>query len=188
MENRFKLARTKYNQHGQQTVKEVSEITGVTGSLIDDLESTAGRRRDVGYSKIVKLAEHYGVTSDYLLGLSGTPSVKEDIQVVCKTTGLSTAVVDWLKSIIDDPVRLDTLNAILENETFQSVLPFINDLKNVQIAVEMSRFSGVKLPAREIQNGQYVVESWEYLSVLEYRIAELLKTVIDIITSPSSDK
>ena len=68
--NRFKCARTKYNQHGPQSVKDAAKETGVTGSLIDDLESSVGKRRDVGYSKIIALAKHYGVTTDYLLGLT----------------------------------------------------------------------------------------------------------------------
>lgn len=113
VKNRFKRARTIYNQHGQQTVKEVATITGVTGSLIDDLESNAGKPRDVGYSKIVKLAKHYGVTTDYLLGLSETPSVDEDIQVVCKVTGLSEKTINALNGA--DRGELDFISFLIEN-------------------------------------------------------------------------
>ena len=46
--NRFKEARTRYNQHGPQSVKDVSKATGITASLIDDLESPICDRA-VGY-------------------------------------------------------------------------------------------------------------------------------------------
>lgn len=138
---------------------------------------------------LCKIADFYNTSTDYLLGLSNTPSVKEDIQQACKTTGLSTAVVDWLKSIIDDPVRLKTLNAILENKTFQSMLSFVNELENVQIAAEMDRWSGNDdvTPAKEIGYGKYVVGGYEYLSVLEYRISELFRIVVDDVTRLSLD-
>lgn len=94
MENRFKLARTQYNQHGPQSTKDVADTTGVTKSLIEDLESSVGKPRNVGYLTIKKLAQYYGVSADYLLGLSHTPSTKEDMQIACKTTGLSEQAVE----------------------------------------------------------------------------------------------
>lgn len=99
MENRFKQARTKYNRHGAQSTKEVEKATGVTKSLIEDLESTVYKRRGVSYLKVKKLAEYYGVSSDYLLELSSTPSVKEDEQMVCKMTGLSAGSVQCLNRL-----------------------------------------------------------------------------------------
>lgn len=187
MENRFKKARTIHNRHGAQSTKEVEKETGVTKSLIEDIESTAGKPRNVGYLTVKKLAQYYGVSADYLLGISDTPSTKEDIQAACKTTGLSTSVIEWLKSITGNPVKIDTLNSILENKTFQAILPYVDELKNVQIAAEMDR-SMVKpfdtTPVKEIGYGQYVVGGHEYLSVLEYRIAEFLRMVIDEVTSP----
>lgn len=99
MDNRFKLSRTQHNQHGPQPVKEVASVTGITKSLIDDLESTLSNKRNVGYMTIKKLAEYYGVSSDYLLGLSETPSIDEDIQVACKVTGLSGEAIHCLQAI-----------------------------------------------------------------------------------------
>ena len=142
-ENRFKLARTKYNQHGPQSVKEVSEITGVTGSLIDDLESTAWKRRDVGYSKIVKLANHYGVTSDYLLGLATTPSVDEDIQAACKTTGLTEEAIKEIKATRG--WGLDVLNCFLENRDF---FRFLMEVRRLAVAKYQLQVAEAELKVR----------------------------------------
>ena len=138
---------------------------------------------------LCKIAKFYGVSTDYLLGLTDTPSTKEDIQAACKTTGLSTSVIEWLKTITGDPAKIDALNSILDSKTFQAILPYIDELKGVQIAAEMNRLGPVNeqvksMQVKEISGGQYLVGGYEYLSVLEYRIAELLKIVIDEVTRP----
>ncbi len=112
-ENRFKQARTRHNQHGPQSVKDVYGATGITKSLIDDLESNVGDPRNVGYLTVKKLAEYYGVSSDYLLGLSGTPSTDKDIQAVCKFTGLSTKAIATLNKADSD--ELDFISFLIEN-------------------------------------------------------------------------
>ena len=119
MENRFKLARTLHNQHGSQSTKEVESGSGITKSLIEDLESNAGKPRNVSYLKVKRLAEHYGVSSDYLLGLSPTPSVDEDIQAVCKFTGLSKEVVSILNKADSD--ELDFISFLIVNRISQNV-------------------------------------------------------------------
>lgn len=43
---------------------------------------------------LCKIAGFYGVSSDYLLGLSNTSSTEKNIQVTCKTTGLSEQAVN----------------------------------------------------------------------------------------------
>lgn len=101
--NRFKLARTKYNQHGHQSVKEVAAATGVTRSLIDDLEASAGGKRGVSYMKVATLAKHYGVSTDYLCGLSGVETPNKELQEICEYVGLSTVAVTALNQLSHSP-------------------------------------------------------------------------------------
>lgn len=98
MSNRFKDARTKYNKHGHESVKDVSKATGITSSLIDDLE-TSTVTRDVGYSKIKMLAEYYGVSADYLLGLSEHPTADLNAAAAAEYTGLSLEAVKMLHDL-----------------------------------------------------------------------------------------
>lgn len=42
-----------------------------------------------------KIAEHFDVSADWLLGLSPTPSCDESVKAVCKTTGLSAPIVEF---------------------------------------------------------------------------------------------
>ena len=101
MANRFKKARTEYNKHGHESVKDVSKATGITSSLIDDLEFEKATwaklqkaPRDVGYSKIKTLAEHYGVSTDYLLELSDYPTINAHAAGAAEYTGLSLEAIN----------------------------------------------------------------------------------------------
>lgn len=77
-------------------------------------------------ANLSKIADYYGVSTDFLLGRTNIKSPNADIQAVCNTIGLSeTAILllqKWNKS--DDKTRFycSYLSAILENPEFESVL------------------------------------------------------------------
>ena len=95
---KFKDARLIHNQHGKQTMRDVQNATGVQTSLISSLEDDDSAR-NVGYMDIVKLANHYGVSLDYLLGQAKSPSPNETIQGVCHYTGLSQNSIQNIRKI-----------------------------------------------------------------------------------------
>ena len=97
---RFKDARTVYNQHGKQSMRTVETCTGVSASVITYLESDSDGR-NVGYPTIVALSKHYGVTTDFLLGLSPNPTTNKDLDAVCRYTGLTEHSVLTLRSFMD---------------------------------------------------------------------------------------
>ena len=128
---RFKDARVVHNQHKKQTMDEVATATGVSKSLIQSLEDDSVNR-SVGYDKVAKLAAHYRVTTDYLLGLSDDPfpmpSVVDDL-------GLSLKAVEAIERLemFDTPNgqlqfrnasshALDILNCLLESPDFHEVM------------------------------------------------------------------
>lgn len=200
--NRFKLARTQHNQHGTQSVKEVANVTGITKSLIDDLESTAGKPRNVSYLKVKTLAEHYGVSSDYLLGISSVPSVNMNIQTVCKVTKLSEKAVDGLINcgnpmfsgawkLKDGKAEypycgIDAINLLLESDEFED---FAASLALVMLHSNDSLFhdSQVDVSQEEIDRvldflesrGQSTLER-EKAAKLELQVAcDTLKNIFD---------
>lgn len=118
---RFKDARIVHNQHKKQTMDEVSAATGVSKSLIQSLEDDSVNR-SVGYDKVAKLAAHYNVTTDYLLGLSDDPA---PMRSAVDDLGLSPKAVEWIESLekkaccSDHDDRISVLNYLLENTDFQ---------------------------------------------------------------------
>lgn len=128
---RFKDSRTVYNPHKKHTMDEVAAATGVSKSLIQSLEDDESNR-SVGCDKVAKLAEHYRVTTDFLLGLSGDPSSRPS---VIDDLGLSLKAVDTIEQLdmYDTPNgqiqfrsasshALDVLNCLLESPVFHEVM------------------------------------------------------------------
>lgn len=68
---RFKDARKVYNRHGSQSMEQVRQATGVSKCALAALENDASST-GVSYLSVAALARHYGVCSDWLLGLSET--------------------------------------------------------------------------------------------------------------------
>lgn len=149
------------------------DMARALGISTGSISSWRNGKKEPRLSMIIKIADYLGVDCHYLM-----TGVQAENYVCSNDLGLSAGVINWLKSITGDPVRLEMLNAILGNKTFQAILPSVYELKKVQIAAEFDRFSCDFTPSREIGCGQYVVGGDEYLSVLEYRIAEWLKMVI----------
>lgn len=102
---RFKDARLIYNQHGKQTMAEVEKATGISQSLICDLEKDPSenieqqkRPRRVGYQTVADLAAYYGVSSDWLLGLSDVRSAEPTLNAACEYTGLTENVIELIRN------------------------------------------------------------------------------------------
>ena len=100
---RFNNARTEYNINGKETMAQVAKATGVPQSAISDLErdpnidadhTTAPRK--VAYQTVAILAKHYGVSADYLLGLSDDP---KRIPGAIDELGLSPEAIEGIKRI-----------------------------------------------------------------------------------------
>ena len=97
--NRFKWARTHIVN---ESVKRVAEVTGITRSLIDDLETDVkNKKRGVSYITVMKLAEHYGVSMDWLCGYLPFEkwSIKKDARIATEYTGLNSNTITTLNTI-----------------------------------------------------------------------------------------
>lgn len=92
---RFKDARTVHNQHGSQSMNDVYEATGVSASMIKELEDDE-KTRSVGYEKVAILAKHYGVSADFLLGLTKDPSIQPS---AVDELGLSKESAQFFKTV-----------------------------------------------------------------------------------------
>ena len=118
---RFKDARLVYNRNGKQSMDEVYTATGVSASMIKDLEDDE-KERSVGYDKIAILAKHYGVSADYLLSLTNDPK-----RTPCATDelGLSAKSINWLLELANSPDRnryTKYLSELFEMEVFQGLV------------------------------------------------------------------
>ena len=134
--NRFKQARTVYNVHGKQGLKAVYDATGVSQSMIADLETSIYKdgkpERPVQYQKVLKLAEHYGVNVAWLMGQSDSPSLDENSQTVTKMTGLTAESVQILQGMNHIGI-IDCLNKLLNTEAFQRMITDFSTARTINM-------------------------------------------------------
>ena len=99
LSDRLYMARTEYSKHGKQTQDAVCEAIGIVKSKLSDLERTDKTRKATA-ADIALLAEYYGVSADYLLGLTEVPTTKDaEITSVCEYMGYSTETIKNLREI-----------------------------------------------------------------------------------------
>lgn len=102
--------------------------TGISKSMIQALEDDDSNR-DVGYSNIAKLAAFYGVSADFLLGLSDVASPEISLQAIGKETGLSEKAIEKLK-LYKKINGLKPINFLLEHPTLFNFIFSINKATN----------------------------------------------------------
>jgi len=103
------------------TQQSLAETIGVTRQTVSAYcDGTASPGLDI----LVLIAKRFGVTTDYLLGLSRVRAAREDIQIAAKTTGLSEAAIESLTSFrVQFHVNAaKTLNALIESDQFPNIV------------------------------------------------------------------
>lgn len=68
--------------------------------------------------KLLSIAEYFGVSTDYFLGLSDTPTNDKDLQFVCDYLGLTEKSCRLIHNLIDALVIRSSFNYLIEEEVF----------------------------------------------------------------------
>lgn len=72
--------------------------------------------RKISTEYIIKYAKYFGVSADYLLGLSIAPTVDKDVQFVCDYVGLSQESVEKLANKIKGDDSQKMVNALISQD------------------------------------------------------------------------
>lgn len=59
------------------------------------------------------IADYFGVSTDYLLGRTETPSINEDVQVACTVTGLSEKAINKITAVKNHSVLKELVNSLV---------------------------------------------------------------------------
>lgn len=78
-----------------ETQQELADAIGITRQSLSRYEIAA---RTINIEVLGTLAQHFGVSADYLLGLSDVRSTEQDMQAACEMTGLSEETITKLKA------------------------------------------------------------------------------------------
>jgi len=89
----FSTRLRKLMDEGRVRQHELSEKTETSRQAISQyMDGTSLPNSD----KLYRICQYFGVSSDYMLGLSSTPSYDRDTKAVCDTVGLSEKAVNFL--------------------------------------------------------------------------------------------
>lgn len=192
--DRFSDARTIYNQHGPQTMREVERSLkkmgcSITYSYISTLESGT---RNPSLIIAATLAEYYGVSLDWLVGLSDVVRIDDATRNVQDLTGLTesnvSALMNW---------KADQDKAIKNNETgltltdvANRIFGFITQVDTISALVSLNSLRYArKRPSVKIgtilemkktllENDNYTLTRREYI---EYNIEKLASAFRDYL-------
>lgn len=141
MGERFKDARLVHNQHGKETTGAVEKATGVCKSTLSQIEND---KRDPGAKTVSELAKHYGVSADYLLGLSEVITPDATAQAVIAYTGLSEDNVRTLHNAAESSGGTIIAEEEDRQLTFDGNKPFLDCLNDLLDAVFYDRETIIK--------------------------------------------
>lgn len=92
-------------QERGETINEAAKKMGVSPSLLSEVRSAEeGKRkeRNIGGRNLVKICEYFGVSSDYLLGMSEVKTPDASLQGIQQLTNLSEKAAKKLCSLSDE--------------------------------------------------------------------------------------
>ena len=89
-----------------ETQQELADAIGITRQSLSRYEIAA---RTINIEVLGVLAQHFGVSADYLLGLSNVRSMEQDMQAACEMTGLSEETIAKLKADTSAAWAVDVL-------------------------------------------------------------------------------
>lgn len=112
-----------------ETNKDLQDVFGLSLSALINYQ-TGKRIPDIAF--LHKLAQHFGVSADYLLGLSDVRSTEQDIQTACEVTGLSEKAV---LSLHENKEKNDMYNEMILSENFHEIAVLLHQLKYEQTAI-----------------------------------------------------
>ncbi len=101
-----------------------------TGALFN--YKTGKRLPDI--DNLIKLAEEFNCSTDYLLGLIDIKSTNDDYQFIHKLTGLSDKAIEYLNNCYNETTNqeatstsIKTINYLIENEDKYHLIKNLND-------------------------------------------------------------
>jgi transcriptional regulator with XRE-family HTH domain len=115
--------------------KELSEITGIAASQISRIEN--GSIENISSDILIKLANAFGVSTDYILGLT-TVSTRKSYDI--GELGLSEGVV---RGLVTGTVDVQMLNRLIEHKAFPYLLHLIKSYFDNSISAGVAERNAV---------------------------------------------
>ncbi|MCH5300947.1 MAG: helix-turn-helix transcriptional regulator [Ruminococcus sp.] len=141
---------------------------------------------------LAKLADFYGVSTDYLLGLSDVPTTDKDLQFVCDYTELHCDVLD---NLTHNPTCVNILNYLLADENilnFAILCVQIEAYKRKNINLVEFIDNAIKNDINTPSKSNYTFEKYHTLvdscDLTEYQIKKQFDIIVNSLCKDEKEK
>ncbi len=115
----------------------LAELTGITQQTLSRYEKG---ERQASLDFVIHAAAVFGVSADYLLGLSDVRSTEQDMKCACEVTGLSEKAVLNIKRITGEFFGERSID-VFENKAFYWIMLHLSSaIYSAQLAAEYATF------------------------------------------------
>lgn len=161
---------TKLRENTGKKRQEVADELKISRASLEYYEK-GKRKPDI--EVLVKIAEYYEVSTDYLLGLSIAPTTNKDIQFICDYTGLEKESID---NISTDNIQSKIINILSDKKGYYS-----NDskTKTAELLLLFSKtfisiYFGALNDFLQSDNFLNIVTNCAYDELLEYIVCKIV--------------
>lgn len=178
------------------TITALSNALGISRQAVSQYADGTGQPNA---DKLTRIADFFGVSTDWLLGRSGgVKEVNADIIGAAQYTKLAESVINWLHC--EDKENIEILNLLLSHYSFRRLIPDMAYLKETIKQVDQKREEEIidminaddpdalseELTSQygELEKqigGLHLVDDIEYISMKEYFINKEISIIIEEI-------
>lgn len=179
-----------------ETQQELADAIGITRQSLSRYEIAA---RTINVDVLGALAQHFNVTTDYLLGLSDVKSTEQDMKIACELTGLSEEAIYSLYEITKGEDRtlyssniLSFLNYIIVKHDISNLSERVSDIvklkkeeimleKYTQLSADERKNTGRTMNAYEVGNVFALSNKNEEIDIAIFRLSKYMSNLIENI-------
>lgn len=159
------------------TITALARDLGITRQAVSQYADGTGQPNA---DKLTRIADYFGVSTDWLLGRAGgVKSLDADIVGAGKYTGLSEKAINYLHSICDQKRQLEVISGIISDNLFPAMINYVLELMDAKMELEVERWGGgAEHEAEKTEDGGRIVRGFERELFLEYMIETCIHAIV----------
>lgn len=165
--------------------QEVADDLGISRSSLEYYEK-GKRRPDI--EVLVKLADYYGVSADFLIGRTSAKTTDKDLRFVCEYTGLNDMTVSKLHRNIGKSIYHcnQTIDFLLGDQAEYEFIAFSEELREYREAVTQHSGFMCELDTMDVEyfKSKYN-DKVNSVALSEYRIQKTAQRIMEIFGDPN---
>lgn len=137
---------------------------------------------------LCKIADFYGVSTDFLLGR--VPYMTQDVekQNVCRYTGLSETAVERLHALADSASGYNFISSILTSGYLECILLDMDRLHEALLYSEIEQMGGGMESLHKTIDPGTDLTAVDYCGFLQYRLSQNLGFAVNYSVAPSDEE